>query len=264
MVPNQTMGLDPSIYLDIPSLTNAAWKGPFGWFSQDPRLDLVPINDFGPHFFNTNKDTMLRRLQQHPEYPALFKAAWLQDVLTKDKVETAISYAIAQFIRTIVTADSKYDRYLRKEENLSQQELRGMSLFFSEKGDCFHCHGSILFTDNQLHNIGLDKEPAGLNRGRYLVSGMPEDMGKMKTPSLRNVALTAPYMHDGRFSTIAQVIEHYNSGVQHSPAVDPLMTKENAQIVLNLTTGDKEDLAAFLLTLTDSTLLIDPRYSNPH
>ena len=119
------------------------------------------------------------------------------------------------------------------------------------KGDCFHCHGSDknpLWTDNAFHNNGLDAVPSDI--GLAKVTGDPSDTGKFKSPSLRNLAFTAPYMHDGRFETLEQVINHYSQGLKASPTIDPLMKKVSAGGV-QLSIQDKADLKAFLLSLSD-------------
>jgi cytochrome c peroxidase len=131
------------------------------------------------------------------------------------------------------------------------------------KGDCFHCHGSEnnpLWTDNKFHNNGLDSEITDLGLGR--VTGDPSDDGKFKSPSLRNLIFTAPYMHDGRFSTLEDVINHYSEGLQNSTTIDPLM-KKVAQGGVQLSFQEKANLKAFLLTLTDEDFISNPKFSNP-
>lgn len=265
ILPNSYMGLPPEHYRNIPSLVNLVFNPNYGWIGDHDSLDLVAIGDFGPMFFDISATEVSQRLKAHPEYPELFAKAYPgQDMLTPERVEKSVAYAIAQFIRTIISADSKFDRYLRNEEPLTLAEQRGMQLFFSEKGDCFHCHNSPLFTDNDFHNIGLESSFSGRERGRYSVTGKAGDIGKFGTPTLRNIELTAPYMHDGRFATLEEVIEHYNSGVQHSPTLDPIMTKPGKEYGLQLSAQDKADFKAFLLTLTDRSLLTNPDFKNPH
>jgi len=141
--------------------------------------------------------------------------------------------------------------------------MSGLLLFFTEKGDCFHCHSMSLMTDGNLHNIGLDSIFTGLNSGYYNHSGDEADLGKFKTPSIRNCGIRTSFMHDGRFSTLEEVIEHYNSGVKHSPSLDAIMTKPGKELGLQLTPLQKQQLKAFLLTLTDSTYLNNPLFSSP-
>ena len=156
--------------------------------------------------------------------------------------------AIAQFERTLISVNSKYDKWIRQELQLSPSELNGYVIFNSEKGDCFHCHGTEMFMDNLFHNNGLDSENFA-DLGLFNVSNDPMDIAKFKTPTLRNIEFTAPYMHDGRFETLEEVIEHYNSGGKYSPTVDPLMKKIG--VGLQLTNSEKQDLVNFLKALSD-------------
>lgn len=198
-------------------------------------------------------------LQAHPDYHLLFRNAFGTDVITHEAVEKAL----AQWFRRLVSANSKFDRYLQHTEQLSDQEMNGMMIYMTETGDCFHCHGLPMMTDNAFHNIGLDTVFVDADRGRYLVTGNPGDMGAFKTPTLRNIALTAPYMHDGRFATLEEVIEHYNSGVRPSPSLDPIMTKPGQTTLLDLNPQQKTDLVAFLRTLTDDDFVSDTSLASP-
>ena len=182
---------------------------------------------------------------------------------SKEITEKEVAYALAQFFRVLASTDSKFDKFLKKEAALSPSELNGMDIFFTEKGDCFHCHTVPLMTNNDYHNIGLDSVFSGGNLGRYTITTDVTDIGKFKSPSLRNVALTAPYMHDGRFATLEEVVEHYNSGVKNSSTLDPLMTKPGKEFGLQLTAQEKSDLVSFLKTFTDDTFLTDTTLSNP-
>ena len=175
-----------------------------------------------------------------------------------------MAYALAQWLRTINSSNSKFDRCWQGETDiLSPLEEMGYLIFNSEKGDCFHCHSFPLMSDYAFHNIGLDSSFSGENAGRYNVTSDPADYGKFKTPTLRNVELTAPYMHDGRFQTLEEVIEHYNSGVKSSESLDAIMTKPGKEHGLNLSDVDKAALVAFLKTLTDTSIVNDPNHSSP-
>jgi cytochrome c peroxidase len=266
-IDNSKMGLDPKLYHNIPSLVNKAWQTSFELNGAVPILDDVCVADFeGPvaHLFlDPNIDTVVKRLKNNPEYVKLFGEVFHKDVLNKQDVVKSLSYAVTQFIRTITSSGSKYDAYLAGTTNLSASEYRGMGIFFTEKGDCFHCHGSALLTDNQFHNNGLDSDFTTADKGRYLVTGDENDIGKFRSPSLRNIALTSPYMHDGRFKTLEEVIQFYNSGMKHSPTLDPLMTLPYKANGLGLTYNDIQDLKAFLQTFTDSTVLTNPAYKSP-
>ena len=183
-------------------------------------------------------------LNQDEEYLLLFKQAYNIDYIDS----THVVMAIAQFERTLISNNSKFDKYSRGEEVFTKSELNGFAIFNSEKGDCFHCHGTSLFTDNLFHNNGLESEPF-LDIGLGKITKNTSDNGKFKTPTLRNIEVSAPYMHDGRFTTLEKVIEHYDSGGHFSSTVDPLMKKLG--VGLNLTNQEKSDLIAFLKTLTD-------------
>lgn len=170
--------------------------------------------------------------------------------------------AIAQFVRSMISYNSKLDKRLRNEISLTPSELNGYVIFVTERGDCFHCHNidaGRLITDNLFHNNGLDSVFTDLGRGA--ITGNTFDYGKFLTPTLRNIALTAPYMHDGRFQTLEEVVEHYNSGGKASATVDPLM--KHVGTGLNLSTQEKADLVAFLKTMTDDSFINDERYKSP-
>lgn len=196
-------------------------------------------------------------LQQHEEYPELFSKVFATTGIDSVKV----AKAIAQFERTLISGNSKFDRYLAGETSLTENELAGLDVFMTEtKGDCFHCHGNPnnpLWTDNIFHNNGLDSTFEDLGLGA--ITGDPSDNGKFKTPSLRNLAFTAPYMHDGRFNTLEEVIDHYSEGLQQSSTIDPLM-KKVAQGGVQLSTQEKDDLKAFLLSLSDPEFIDNPTF----
>lgn len=183
--------------------------------------------------------------------------------------------AIAQFIRTMISASSKFDVMYKyengmplnnQEQSLLQQvdveEWAGYDLFKSLNGaDCFHCHNGPLMRVKKYSNNGLDANFTDLGRGA--VTQNPEDYGKFKVPTLRNIALTAPYMHDGRFQTLDEVIEHYSSGVHISPTIDPLIEFAN-QGGVQLSTEEKYLLKKFLLTLTDNSFVSNPKFKDPN
>ncbi len=206
-------------------------------------------------FFNTD----ISKLQADSKYPQLFYEAFGSRTITYQNVE----YALAQFLRTIVSGNSKFDRFLRHEENLTTQEMMGFTIFNTEQGDCFHCHSLPLMSDNEMHNIGLDSIFTGSNTGYYNFTGNQADLGKFKSPSLRNVSLRSSFMHDGRFSTLDEVINHYNNGVKQSPSLDPIMTKPGKEFGLALTPFDIAALKAFLMTLTDTIVTTNPEFSSP-
>ena len=220
-------------------LINLVWNTTgLGWRSNVKTLeDMVYAAYTDPLEINSDTSEVVNQLQQSATYPEMFRKAFGTDKINFVLVEKAI----AQYVRSLVFADSKFDRFLRGEEQLNQDELNGYRLFISEKGaDCFHCHGggsNALFTTNLRYNNGLDAE----------------DHGTFKAPTLRNIALTAPYMHDGRFSTLDEVIDFYSDSVQYSVFISPLMHHVN-QGGVRLTPEKKQQLKAFLNTLTDTSL----------
>lgn len=250
----------------IPPHQNLAWNPDYTWEGAVQSLDHIAIVDLEvPDFIAPDMDLLLTKLTNHQEYPDLFKKAFNIDILTIDveKRKLYIAYAIAQFMRTQISGDSKYDRVLRGEEFFTDSELNGYEIFFSEKGDCFHCHGTALFTDNLYHNNGIDSVFVGINKGKYMVTQDSADMGMFSSPTLRNVEFTQPYMHDGRMHTLEQVVEFYNSGVNKSATLDPIMTKPGKENGLQLSAKDKTDLVNFLKTLSDNNFITNPDLSTP-
>ncbi len=244
------------------AIFNMAWNfnNKFFW---DGRAIGAEGQAFGPvvnpiEMHNTWPNAVAS-LQIDPEYPDLFDAAFGTSTIDSNLVVKAI----AQFERTVISANSKFDRVLLELESFTESEVRGFNLFTTEDGDCFHCHGTggnPLWTNNDFHNNGLDE--TFTDKGLGAVTGNAFDDGKFKTPSLRNLVFTAPYMHDGRFETIDEVIEHYSSGVKISPTIDPLM-QFSFQGGVQLDAQEKADLKAFLLTLTDSSFITNPDYQAP-
>lgn len=234
---------------------NLAWNNKFLWRGNvEGHLEDIMAFEVNAFFF-----TNVTKLNNSATYPALFQKVFNSTPITTQQV----AYALAQFVRTESSTNSKFDKYLRYETTLTESEMNGFILYNTEKGDCFHCHSLGLFNDNAYHNNGIDSTFVAANRGRYDITGNANDMGKWKTPTLRNVELTAPYMHDGRFATLEDVIEHYNSGVKHSATLDPIFSKPNHLFGLQLTVQEKADLLAFLKTLTDTTFINNPALSHP-
>ncbi|MEX1188579.1 MAG: cytochrome c peroxidase [Bacteroidia bacterium] len=241
------------------ALINMAFNLHFFWDGRHSTLEsqiLEPVPN--PIEMHLQWSVAQQRLNANSTYQDLFKKAFNVDVIDSNHV----AKAIAQFMRTMISSNSKLDKRLRNEIALTPSETNGFVIFNTEKGDCFHCHNidaGRLITDNQFHNNGLDANFADLGRGA--VTGNPSDNGKFLTPTLRNIALTAPYMHDGRFATLEEVVEHYNSGGTPSATIDPLM--KHVGTGLNLTAQEKVDLIAFLRTMTDEDFISDPRFSSP-
>ncbi len=245
-------------------IVNFAWntKNKFNWDGSANSLEqqaLEPvINEIEMH--NTWPN-VVETLQTDANYPIAFGEAFGTTTISKERV----AKALAQFIRTLVSGDSKFDKYVLGEATLTPLEAEGLAVFLDEdRGDCFHCHGSPtnpLWTDNDFHNNGLDEDFLDLGLGD--ITGDPAQFGLFKSPSLRNLAFTAPYMHDGRFATLDEVINHYSEGLVFSQTIDPLM-KTVAQGGVQLTVEEKAALKAFMLSLSDPTLATNPAYQNPN
>ena len=240
----------------------------FGWngsreYPSANLEDLVKATLLDSTEFAGHADSIVKRIAAIPMYPPLFEDAFGSETVTFDRIASAI----AQFIRTLVSGDSKFDRYLRGEAQLTAEELRGYVLFTTEEGaDCFHCHGgsgNVLFTTYDILINGLDPETAFNDPyDRFSVTGATSDRGAYRVPSLRNIEYTAPYMHDGRFSTLDEVIDQYSENVYYSPYISPLMHHVNDGGV-QLTPDEKACLKAFLLTLSDEEFIRNPNFSNP-
>jgi cytochrome c peroxidase len=252
-------------------LFNLNWSTGYFWEGRQATLESLIQEPIEAHFeMNLSLDSAVGRLKKHPDYPSLFRKAFPG----KEISAVSLRYAIAQFIRTISSYETKWDEYFRKDPRfpdkyMTPAQKRGYQAFISEeKGDCFHCHAPIhpLFIsilDREYTNNGLDANPAP---GRMQVTGNANDRGKFKTPTLRNVLLTAPYMHDGRFATIEEVLDHYDHGLKYSPTLDPMLVKhldEELQPVPRMSVQDKADIIEFLKLLTDESLPDNPAYQNP-
>lgn len=247
-----------NVKMSVPAHINLVFKDYYNWDGSHQALDTLGMGDFEPYFFNTDSVLLVEKLKAHPLYPELFKKAFLiEDIasLSYHQLKKTIAMSIAQHLRTMVSSNSKFDKFRRREATLTQDEYEGYVLFFSEKADCFHCHGEPLFSDNQFHNNGISSAYVGFDQGRFAITGDQRDMGRFMTPTLRNIELTAPYMHDGRYSTLMEVIDFYDHGVNENSAVDPFMTKVNGSKILNLTPLEKIRLIAFLKTLTDQEFM---------
>lgn len=264
------------------AIVNMAWNRDFFWDGRSPSLEIQALDPVrNPIEMHEEWKDAVAKISAEKAYKDLFDKAF---GAAPDSLLAA--RAISQFLRTIVSSQSKFQKNYRSINNsqiFTQDEQKGFELFMDpEKGDCFHCHPTVglLFTDNfvdnpvqRFHNNGLDGEaPAGVLTGRGLVTGLRADNGKFKSPTLLNVELTAPYMHDGRFTTLEEVIDFYNEGVKMSSTLDvnmgvkddtPNRRFEDGVRKLGLTELEKKQLVAFLKTLTDNTLATNPAYAKP-
>lgn len=269
-------------------LTNIVYAARLAW--ANPLMDKLEHQALLPMFGEApvemglagKEDQILSMIEHDPTYQPLVSATWPDGQLSLERVVQAI----ASFERTLISSHSPYDRFLEGEEQaLSPSARRGLDLFLSERLECFHCHGGFNFSDNlthaslptgvvTFHNTGLynlDNKGAypADNEGVFEITGDPTDMGRFKAPTLRNIAVTAPYMHDGSIATLEEVLDHYASGgrvIAKGPyagdgSQNPLKSEFVAGFILSDT--EKQDVVAFLKSLTDETFLTDPRFSNP-
>lgn len=240
-----------------PPIMNLAWHTSFMWDGGIFDLDLQSIAPITNHLeMDETMPNVLRKLQMSAQYPALFKKAFGSEQITT----TSFLKALSQFMLMCISSNSKYDSVMRNEGNVTftLEEQEGYSLF---KQKCASCHKEPLFTDNSFRNNGLT--PSMVNdEGRFTITQLSEDKYKFKVPSLRNLAYTAPYMHDGRFLTLDAVFDHYASNVALSPTLDPLL-QQGGSIGISLTADERTKIKAFLNTLNDRGFLFDKQLSQP-
>lgn len=252
------------------SLANLLWVKNFFWDGRSNSLEaqaIVPLTD--PHEMGQSLSESASKLEKTSNYPELFKKAFGSSEIFGDKIVKAL----AQFERILISSDSPYDQYLNGTYIPTEQELRGMNLFMAgpqpqnniRGANCGHCHGTPKLFKELFHNNGLDTIPKDV--GRMEFTGQEIDRGRFRVPTLRNIALTSPYMHDGRFKTLQQVLDHYNEHIQQSETLSPFIAEATNQVggkSLLLLEDEKQDIISFLHMLTDSTFISNPDFSNPH
>ena len=235
-----------------PALMNLAWHSSFMWDGAINHLDmqaLAPISH--PDEMGENIETVVQKLQQSKTYPSLFYKAFKDSTITGEHTLKAIS----QFMLTLVSSHSKYDSVMRKQTQFTAKEKNGYSLF---RKHCAACHTEPLFTNLQFENNGLDVDSTLNDYGRMKISKNKNDSLKFKVPTLRNIEFSYPYMHDGRFKTLAAVLKHYTGGVKPGSTLSVHLQKP-----IVLSSNEKVDLTAFLLTLTDKSFLFNPKFAYP-
>lgn len=240
---------------NTPPLFNLAWQKEFMWDGRINHLTDVPTNAMtNPCEMNNNMDNILTSLQHDPVYTAKFARAFGDRGITAENV----LYALTQFTVMMVSANSKYDHFIRKETggSFTKDEQAGYLLF---KEKCSSCHTEPLFTDGTYRNNGLDI--ISKDRGRDSLTNKSLDKGKFRVPSLRNVEITRPYMHDGRFNSLKEVLQHYNNGVKGHANLDILLQK-NGKPGIPVSVSEQIQIIAFLKTLTDVDLINDQRFLN--
>ena len=248
---------------------NMAWNtNEFFWDGRAHLLrdqSLKPIQD--PLEMNETLENVVAKLSASRMYTDQFIRAFGDKVVTPERM----SLAMEQFMLSIVSNKSKYDEYLAGNATLTASEERGMNLFNTEYNpsfpnlsgaDCAHCHSGPNFENDKYMNNGLDTDAGITDIGREMVTKQPMDKAKFKVPSLRNIELTPPYMHDGRFKTLEEVVDHYDNGLKFSTTIDPALENTRQQGLM-LDDQDKSDLVAFLKTLTDYSMGNNPEYADP-
>ncbi|MER3554812.1 MAG: methylamine utilization protein [Meiothermus sp.] len=237
---------------NAPTLSDVGYRDKLFWEGGSPRLETQAVGPItNPDELNMEPADLEAKLRAIPEYKTAFEAVF-PDGLTF----LNLAKAIAAFERTLVSSNSAWDRFREGDQNaLSPAALRGMRLFFGERGDCFHCHGGQDFTDNSLRNNALSTVYTDIGLAR--LTDKDEDVGKFKVPTLRNVELTGPYMHDGSIKTLHDVVKHYNNGGAANLNADPLMRP------LGLSEAEVDDIVEFLKALTDRDFTKDPRFGPP-
>lgn len=251
-------GIDDKLTLrNALPIQNLAWEKEFFWDGGVFHLDLFAVSPIeADNEMDEELPNVLNKLRQHKTYPKMFEAAFGSPEITTDRFLKALS----QFQLMCISADSKYDKYVRKEGvMLTSEELAGLEVFQQK---CASCHSGELFTDNSYRNNGLPVgNPEDTGRGRITLNAA--DNYKFRVPSLRNVEVTLPYMHDGRFYTLEKVLDFYANDVIDSPTLDPLL-KQDGRLGIPLNETEKKQIIAFLRTLTDQDFLRRKEISEFH
>lgn len=239
-------------FRNAPGLFNLAWNKEMHWDGGITNIEVQPLAPLtAPNEMAEDINNVISKLQQDDTYKKMFRAAFGSDTINSKRMLLAIT----QFVTSLVSANSKYDQVKLGMASFTQSEQNGYALFQSK---CTGCHPEPLFTDHSFRNTGIPVDPYINDPGRMRITHKKEDSLKFKVPSLRNVALTFPYGHDGRFSSITSVLDHYSSGVQTSATLDPLLKNK-----IPLTNAEKFYVLEFLKTLTDSTFIKDDRFAQP-
>jgi cytochrome c peroxidase len=239
-------------FRNAPGLFNLAWAKEMHWDGGINHIEVQPLAPMlDPHEMAENLNDVIVKLKKDKYYPALFTRVFGSPGINSQR----ILKALAQFTASLVSADSKYDRVKRGEAQFNSYEKSGYEIF---QRKCNRCHQEPLFTDYSYRNIGIETDSTIHDYGRMRITGIKEDSGKFRVPSLRNVFLTFPYGHDGRFSTISEVLEHYNSGIVRGPNLDTALANG-----IPISDDERFYLISFLGTLTDSNFIRNPLYGDP-
>jgi cytochrome c peroxidase len=239
-------------FRNAPGLFNLAWQREMDWDGGINHIEIQPLAPLqDPHEMADSLALIIGKLKKDNRYPALFNQVFGSPGINSQR----ILKALAQFTVSLVSANAKYDQVKRGEAHFNPYEQTGYEIFQQK---CARCHQEPLFTDFSYRNTGMTVDPTLKDLGRMRITGRSEDSLKFRVPSLRNIFLTNPYGHDGRFTTISEVLEHYNQGIVQSPTLDSSLRKG-----IVITENDRFYLISFLSTLTDSSFVNNPLYSDP-
>lgn len=238
-----------------PGLFNLAWHPHYMHDGGSINLEIQPMGPImNPVEMDENMTNIVKKLQESQKYRSLFKSAYGDEQVSSER----ILKSLAQFTGLLQSYNSKFDYWKRGEKGvkLSDSEQRGYDLFVAK---CSNCHAEPLFSDFKFRNNGLRIDAGYQDSGRAHITGMPEDRYRFKTPSLRNVGLTKPYMHDGRYATLEACLDHYTDSIVNFENLDALLLKG-----ISMTSQEKKDIISFLYTLTDYEFIRDDRFSDPN
>ncbi len=234
---------------NAPGLANLAWYPVYKWDGSATTLESISLAHItAPNEMAETMDNVINKLKNDTAYQRLFRAAYGSEQITSD----GILKALTQFVLNLVSANSKYDKVKKGEASFTAEEQSGYAVFQSK---CATCHTEPLFTDFSFRNVGLEIDENLQDYGRMRVTGNKADSLKFRVPSLRNVNMTSYYTHDGRYSVMRMMVQHYRFGVNQSATLDPLLTNG-----ISLTDAQENDIIAFLRTLSDSSYINNPRF----
>jgi len=238
---------------NVPALQNLIWKDTYMWDGGVNNLEVQPINPItSPIEMDETLANIILKLKSNKDYVALFKNAYKDTVINSERILKALT----QFTGLMISSNSRYDKYLNGKDTFSVAEKNGLKLF---RAKCSNCHKEPLFTDNSYRNNGIKIDTTLKDIGRGKITGIEKDNQLFKVPTLRNIEMTYPYMHDGRFKKLKDVINHYSNSANYFKGVDSSLFK-----IGNLSEQEKKDIHSFLLTLTDKTFLYDRRFADPN
>ncbi|PBQ34051.1 cytochrome-c peroxidase [Sphingobacteriaceae bacterium] len=237
---------------NIPALQNLIWQDSYMWDGGVNNLEVQPLNPItNPLEMDETLSNVLLKLKRDSTYAQLFKKAYHDTIINSER----LLKSLAQFTGLMVSSNSRYDKFLNHQDTFSKAELQGLKLFRSK---CANCHTEPLFTDNSYRNNGIKTDTSLKDSGRFKITGVEKDKNCFKVPGLRNIAMTYPYMHDGRFRNLREVVNYYSSPKNFEKSADLSLLK-----IGTLNETEKKDLLAFLMTLTDKEFLYDRRFADP-